>query len=253
MNVKNHSRSGQLQLRAIFQLSEDVCLQELLANTLEWVYYSIKFTAEISDTNWAIFLDRVIYSGKRFRVQSILDIKTHFKPTEIFQYTHFSYSHSRREKWINKGRNTETTKNKLFWSNFWLRGHFSFKLIPAEEFGNIRENQYAVTEYCNNKVINWPSWIFGFKQGNAGHLTYRQKNNAFPPLWNKVYTSGLEKALDKCLCAIWGPLLTKKYVSRCFSFSQTKHRTNLMTQQDIFTKLPYFCLIPLFSLVLCFS
>ena len=34
-----------------------------------------------------------MYKGKRFRDQSILDIKTHFKPTETFQYTHVSSSH----------------------------------------------------------------------------------------------------------------------------------------------------------------
>ncbi|XP_078361760.1 uncharacterized protein LOC144646110 [Oculina patagonica] len=53
---------------------------------------TIKFTAEISNTE-TTFLDTVVYKGKRFQNQSILDIKTHFKPTETFQYTHFSSSH----------------------------------------------------------------------------------------------------------------------------------------------------------------
>ena len=34
-----------------------------------------------------------MYKGKRFRDQFILDIKTHLKPTDTFQYTHFSSSH----------------------------------------------------------------------------------------------------------------------------------------------------------------
>ena len=46
---------------------------------------TIKFLAEISDTN--------IYKGKRFEKDAVLDVKTHFKPTETFQYTHFSSSH----------------------------------------------------------------------------------------------------------------------------------------------------------------
>ena len=54
---------------------------------------TIKFTAEISDIE-TTFLDTVVYKGKQFHDQSILDIKTHFKPTETFQYTHFSSSHS---------------------------------------------------------------------------------------------------------------------------------------------------------------
>ena len=53
---------------------------------------TIKFTAEISNTE-ITFLDTVVYKGKRCRDHSILDIKTHFKPTETFQYTHFSSSH----------------------------------------------------------------------------------------------------------------------------------------------------------------
>ena len=53
---------------------------------------TINFTAEISNTE-TTFLDTVIYKGERFREQSILDIKTHFKPTETFQYTHYTSCH----------------------------------------------------------------------------------------------------------------------------------------------------------------
>ena len=47
---------------------------------------TIKFTAEISDTEIA-FLDTVVYKGMRFETESILDIKTHYQPTETFQLT----------------------------------------------------------------------------------------------------------------------------------------------------------------------
>ena len=53
---------------------------------------TIKFTAEISDTE-TTFLDTSIYKGERFRSNSVLDVRTHFKPTETFQYTHFSSCH----------------------------------------------------------------------------------------------------------------------------------------------------------------
>ena len=53
---------------------------------------TIKFTAEISDTE-TTFLDTSIYKGERFRRNSVLDARTHFKPTETFQYTHFSSRH----------------------------------------------------------------------------------------------------------------------------------------------------------------
>ena len=52
----------------------------------------IKFTAEISE-NEITFLDRVVFKGARFIKQSIQDIKTHYKPTETFQYTHFTSCH----------------------------------------------------------------------------------------------------------------------------------------------------------------
>ena len=53
---------------------------------------TIKFTADISETE-INFLDTCIYKGDRFKKESILDVKTHFKPTETFQYTHFSSCH----------------------------------------------------------------------------------------------------------------------------------------------------------------
>ena len=52
----------------------------------------IKFTAEISDQE-ITFLDTCVYKGERFKKESILDVRTHFKPTETFQYTHFSSCH----------------------------------------------------------------------------------------------------------------------------------------------------------------
>ena len=53
---------------------------------------TIRFTAEISDTE-TTFLDTKIYKGERFNREAVLDVCTHFKPTETFQYTHFSSCH----------------------------------------------------------------------------------------------------------------------------------------------------------------
>jgi len=46
---------------------------------------TIKFTAEISDTE-ITFLDACVHKSYRFERESILDVRTHFKPTESFQY-----------------------------------------------------------------------------------------------------------------------------------------------------------------------
>ena len=53
---------------------------------------TIKFTAEISETE-TTFLDTNVYKGERFKKAAVLDVRTHFKPTETFQYTHFSSCH----------------------------------------------------------------------------------------------------------------------------------------------------------------
>ena len=49
---------------------------------------TIKFTAEISDTE-TTFLDTKVYKGERLKKEVVLDAHdTHFKPTETFRYTH---------------------------------------------------------------------------------------------------------------------------------------------------------------------
>jgi len=47
---------------------------------------TIRFMAEISEDE-ITSLDTVVLKGERFPEKSILDIKTHYKPTETFQYT----------------------------------------------------------------------------------------------------------------------------------------------------------------------
>ena len=56
---------------------------------------AIKFTAEISETE-TTFLDTIVYKGDRFLKESILDVRTHFKSTETFQYTSFYSCHPPR-------------------------------------------------------------------------------------------------------------------------------------------------------------
>ena len=44
----------------------------------------LKFTAEISDKE-IIFLGTCVCKGDRFKETCILDVRIHYKPTEIFQ------------------------------------------------------------------------------------------------------------------------------------------------------------------------
>ena len=60
---------------------------------------TIKLTAEISDKE-TTFLHTCVYKGERFKKENILDVRSHFKPTETFQYTHYSSCHPPR---VSKG------------------------------------------------------------------------------------------------------------------------------------------------------
>ena len=53
---------------------------------------TIKFTAEVSPLE-TTFLDTTVYKGERFEKESILDVRTHYKPTETFQYTNYNSCH----------------------------------------------------------------------------------------------------------------------------------------------------------------
>ena len=81
---------------------------------------TIKFTAEISD-NETTFLDTIIFKGERFRNESILDIRTHYKPTETLQYTHFT---SRAIQWVWKEVLLKAKQLRL------LRTNSSFEIAP---------------------------------------------------------------------------------------------------------------------------
>ena len=72
----------------------------------------IKFTAEILCTNACDFLrqNNIQYKGQRFYKESVLDMRTHFKPTETFQYTFNLYivSPTGSEEWLCQRRSPKT-------------------------------------------------------------------------------------------------------------------------------------------------
>ena len=53
-----------------------------------------------------------IYKGERLKREAVLDDRTHFKPTEIFQYTNHSACHQVPERFYQR-RGSKTTENKL--------------------------------------------------------------------------------------------------------------------------------------------
>ena len=70
------------------------------------------------------FLDTTVYKGERFHNQGIIDIRTHFKPTETFQYTHFSFCNPHRvRKGLIKGESLRllrtNSSGKSFYENIY--------------------------------------------------------------------------------------------------------------------------------------
>ena len=53
---------------------------------------TIKFTAEVSQLE-TTFLDTTVCKGERFEKEPILDVRTHYKPTETLQYTNYKSCH----------------------------------------------------------------------------------------------------------------------------------------------------------------
>ena len=65
---------------------------ELFIEQANAYHPTIKFTAEVLEIE-TTFLHSTVYEGERFEKERILDVRTHFKPTGTFQYTHFNSCH----------------------------------------------------------------------------------------------------------------------------------------------------------------
>ena len=57
-----------------------------LTNTIKLSSLRLKYPKQ-KQTSWTV------YKGELFKTESVLNVRTHFKPTETLQYTHFSTCH----------------------------------------------------------------------------------------------------------------------------------------------------------------
>ena len=92
--------------------------------------YNQVHAAEISETE-TTFLDTKVYKGVRFNKDSILDVRTHFKPTDIPIHEFVFVSPTRRHKRLHQRRSFKASKNKFLWNHFW-REHEEFFNTPQE-------------------------------------------------------------------------------------------------------------------------
>ena len=119
-------------------------------------YNSCPIKYQISE-NEITFLDATVFKGERFTVKSILDIKTHYKPTETFQYTHFTSCHPPRVKrGFIKGEairllrtNSSTTFHECL-ANFKQR--FEARRYPKQDTEKLLQNTLTKTIGAKTKV-----------------------------------------------------------------------------------------------------
>ena len=79
---------------------------------------TIKFSCEMSSQR-AVFLDTEVFKGPRLSTHKILDSQTHLKPTETFQYTHFSSCHTLNcKKGFTKGEALRLLRTNSVRENF---------------------------------------------------------------------------------------------------------------------------------------
>ena len=123
---------------------------------------TIKFTAEVSQLE-TTFLDTTVYKGERFEKESILDrdVRTHYKPTETFQYTNY---HSCHPAGVKKGF-VKGEALRLLRTN-------SSKVMFEENIKNFRTRLTSIG-YPNNLVDKIISEVKFAKRKNA--LTQTQK------------------------------------------------------------------------------
>ena len=126
------------------------CRQEisLFIEQAKKFHTTIKLTAEISEIE-TTFLDTIIYKGDRFRNDAILDIHTHYKPTETFQNTHFTLCHP---PGVKRGFITGETLRLLGtnYSGTMFEGNLSkFKLRPIK--CGYPKNLYE--EHCQRSIL----------------------------------------------------------------------------------------------------
>ena len=68
-------------------------IEDFLQKANSCSFQPTALTAEISETENT--LDTKVYKGGRFNRESILKVRTHFKPTETFLYTNYYSCHQR--------------------------------------------------------------------------------------------------------------------------------------------------------------
>ena len=127
---------------------------------------TIKFTAEVSQLE-TTFLDTTVYKGERFKKESILDVRTRYKPTETIQYTNYNSCHPAGvKKGFVKGEalrllrtnsskvmfeeNIKNFRTRLTWRGY--PNNLVDKIISEVKFAE-RDNALTQTQKAHNRIL----------------------------------------------------------------------------------------------------
>ena len=96
-----------------------------------------------------VLLDTKVFKGPRFTNNKTLDVQTHYKPTEMFQYTHFSSSHPLSvKKGFIKGETLRLLRTNSVKETFELRKlEFLARLLERGYPRELAENILAETRH----------------------------------------------------------------------------------------------------------
>ena len=111
---------------------------------------TIKFTLQVLSEK-IVFLNANVFKSPRFITDKVLDVQTHFKPTETSQYMHFSSCHplSVRKGFVKGGALCLTRTN-------WVKENFESKKkqFLTNLLNNVTPKNFAKDILSEIKILN---------------------------------------------------------------------------------------------------
>lgn len=128
---------------------------------------TLKFKYNISRTH-GVFLDTIVFKGKRFNTENILDFKPYVKPSEKFQYIHRQSSHPKAVfqglikgelmRFVRTATNLEDYMNRaeLFKQKLMIRGYSAIEFNSAFEQVHHHQRNTYLEERDTKKYAQMP-------------------------------------------------------------------------------------------------
>ena len=196
----------------------------LLTSLIPSISGAIKFTYELSSSK-AVFLDTEVFEGPRFSTLNIPDIRTHFKLTKTFQYTHFSTFHP-----LNTKKDfIKVEALRLLRTNFVKEDFENFKRDLKQRLSGVRfENRKEALRskpkermrfYRLSQLTIWLYQILERFSWNTGTLSRTNQVSHKSSNMNRLYPTGRKNRWRTSLStAMLGDQTNKSYMRKVITF-----------------------------------